>query len=292
MQKLKNTIVDNMIKAHLTSKEVDFMLFISRYQDMNGRVGGVHYKHMCSEMGMSYQEFYNAKKTLQEKGFIRCEKNNWMDNDITILGNTLNECQKEGYINTNHNIFYEKSFYKLKAGAKLLAMFLMKVTRAGEGHFEIYVKNFYDTEKKNGYPEKFGVSVRVLHSYLMSLKEFFSIWVKDRKYFISPKKVLYRKTGETSEAERYRDYHIDVIARRLHLKEISKPARNEIQKYFMQYGKRITDAGRQISDTIEKAIAESIHFLKEQKKEISVNLNLKLIHSLLKISVLEMEKAI
>lgn len=281
-----------MIKAHLTSKEVDFMLFISRYQDSSGRIGGVHYKTLCEEMGMSYQEFYNVKRSLQEKGFICCEKNNWMDHDITIIGNTELECKESGYINTNHNIFYEKSFYKLKAGAKLLAMYLMKVTRAGEGHFEIYVKNFYDTEKEDNYPKKFGVSVRILQSYLMSLKEFFSIGIKDRKYFISPKKILYRKIGETTEAERYREYCIDVIARRLHIKEINLPARRELKKLFVQYGQRITKAGKYISDTIEKAVADSIGFLQARGKDKSININCKLIHKLLKIDVMEMERAI
>lgn len=69
MQKLNNDNVDKMIQAHLTKCEVSLMLYLSFYQDEHGRVYGVHYKAVCAATGMSYQEFYNAKKSLEEKGF-------------------------------------------------------------------------------------------------------------------------------------------------------------------------------------------------------------------------------
>lgn len=292
MQKLKNSIIDNMIKARLTGKEIDFMIYVSRYQDTMGKVCGVHYKTLCSEMGMSYQEFYNAKNALQEKGFIRCEKSNRIDHDITIIGNTDQDCRNSGYINTNHNIFFEKAFFKLKAGAKLLALFLMKVTRAGKGHFEIYVKNFYDTEKEGGYPERFGVTERILRAYLMSLKEFFSIGIKDRKYYITPKKNLYRKTGEESENRRYKEYHVDVILRRMRATSMDTVARNEICSYFDQYKRRIMALGRTVFTEIERAVIQSLapDALREEKGFLKVNH--KFVHKLLKENVAKMEMGI
>ena len=74
MQKLKNTMIGKMIAAGLTSKEIDFLIYVSFFQNSTGKSYGIHYRELCKTMHMSYQEFYNAKVSLEEKGFIRCEK--------------------------------------------------------------------------------------------------------------------------------------------------------------------------------------------------------------------------
>ena len=38
MQKLKNSVLDRMIEEKLTSKEIDFLIYVSRYQDDSGKV--------------------------------------------------------------------------------------------------------------------------------------------------------------------------------------------------------------------------------------------------------------
>lgn len=111
MQRISNDIIDRMIQAKLTKCEMNLMLFLSFYQDEYGRVYGVHYKEACDATGMSYQEFYNAKKSLIEKQFIYAEKSNRIDHDITIRNNAFltREDDKRGYINTGHNILsYER----------------------------------------------------------------------------------------------------------------------------------------------------------------------------------------
>ena len=57
--------------------------------------------------------------------------------------------------------------------------------------FEIGVKKFYD--KENGYQTRFGVSKRVMRSYLMSLEAIFSVVIKEGKYYITPKRMSIRK---------------------------------------------------------------------------------------------------
>ena len=63
-----------MIEKKLTSKEIDFLLYISRFQDNNGRVDGVYYKEICQRMHMSNQGFYDVKRSLTEKGLIFIRK--------------------------------------------------------------------------------------------------------------------------------------------------------------------------------------------------------------------------
>ena len=106
MQKLKNSNIARMIAAKLTTKELDFLIYVSRFQDDSGKIYGVHYKDLCEAVHMSHQEFYNVKESLQSKGFIRCEKSHRTDHDITIINNYDADCRRDGYVNTNHNIFY------------------------------------------------------------------------------------------------------------------------------------------------------------------------------------------
>ena len=47
MQKLRNSNIAKMIAAKITNKEIDFLIYISRFQDDNGKVYGIHYKELC-----------------------------------------------------------------------------------------------------------------------------------------------------------------------------------------------------------------------------------------------------
>ena len=85
MQKIKNSIVDRMIEQKCTSNEIDFLCYISMYQDITGRVTGVHYKDVCDATGMSIQGYYDTKASLEDKGFIICDKRDYSDCDITRI---------------------------------------------------------------------------------------------------------------------------------------------------------------------------------------------------------------
>lgn len=277
MQKLKNSILDHMIDAKLTSKEIDFLIFISRFQDDTGRVCGVHYRELCEEMHMSYQTFYNVKESLEEKNFIRSIKTDRIDHDIIILNNRNEDCIENGYINTNHHMLFCEEFYRMKAGAKLLAMQLMKITYAGKGYFAIGVRKFYD-----GYPARFGVSRRVMRSWLMSLKLFFSIGIKDAKYFIEPKKIIYRKADEMKESDRLRMHNADVILRRNRIKEADKKEKESLRDLFRQYEPAAKEIGKSIVDFACRAVKKSLELLNEGHKKTQKIINIKLIHKLLR----------
>lgn len=283
MQKLKNSIVDKMIAAHLTSNEIDFLIYVSRFQNANGCVSGIHYKEVCEAMNISYQGFYDVKSSLEEKGFIKSEKSNRIDHDITILNNQFKgqEDCSEGYINTNHNIFYMDEFFALKAGAKLLAMYMMKVTFSGKGSFQIGVETFYD--EKTGYQKRFGVSKRVMRMYLMQIKEFFSVGIKNKKYFITPKKIIYRKPGQATEQDNYAEHSVRVICRRNRIKDVGGKEKRDVSTLLRQYRKEALAVQRDIVEVLETAVERSLELLNiNEDRVINRSLKPKLIHKMVK----------
>ena len=50
MYKLKNSYIDQMIKNRTTSKEIDFLLYISMFQDEHGKVNSVYYRHFMMSL--------------------------------------------------------------------------------------------------------------------------------------------------------------------------------------------------------------------------------------------------
>ena len=255
MQKLKNSIIAKMIEARLTNKEIDFLIYVSRFQNDNGVVSGVHYKEVCENMHMSVQGFYDVKNTLIRKGFIRSEKNSPIDHDITILDNaflTEND-MKAGYVNTNHHIFFHEKYARLKAGAKLLAMELMKLSYAGTGECRIGTEKFY---KK--YTQLFGVSKRVMRIYLMQLKMFFSIGIKEGIYYIRPKNIVYRQPGQATENDNYAVHNVDVICRRKRIREAGKKEKKDVCILLKQYRKLAQEAQQDIVEILMRAVERSL----------------------------------
>lgn len=283
MQKIKNSIVAKMIEVGVTSKEFDFLIYISRFQDESGKIDGVHYKDVCESMHISYQGFYDIKKSLVEKGIIATEKTNRIDHDITIIGNSFvgveNFQETENhYINTNQNIFLSEEFFKLKVGTKLLAMEMMKISFAGKGHAVIGMKKFYDK-----YCAMFQVSKRVMRGYLMQLKKFFSVGLKDGKYFITPLVKVYRTPKTKTENERYAEHQVKVICRRNHMNVTDKKAIRDTAKLEGQYKSRALDANMDIWRLMKQVIEASLEKMNIAYKTYKIrDIKPKLIHKLLK----------
>lgn len=274
MQKIKNSILDRMMTSKLTSKEIDFLIYISRFQNDDGRVSGIHYKEVCNQMKMSYQRFYDVKNSLIKKGFISAEKSNRIDHDITILGNKYENVENitEGYVNTNHNMFYHEAFFKLKAGAKILAMELLRMSYAGKGEFHIGTTNFYVK-----YTRLFGVTKRVMRTYLMSLKEvFFSIGIVDGQYYIRPKKIVYKQHGAKSENDNLAEHNVDVICRRNKIKDYTDKAYKDVLTIVRQYKREVENIGKDIYELLKVAVEKSLEKLNIR------TLKPKLIHMMLK----------
>jgi hypothetical protein len=212
MQKLKVCVLDNMFEKKLTKAEIDFIVLISRFQNDHGIVEGVYYKEICSELEISNQTFYDIKNALIEKNIIKAIKGSYTDWNIQINNNDCSDPEsfKDNYINTNHDMFYTKEFFSLKAGEKLLAMHFLKISQAGRGSYNIGVSKFYDK-----YMKLLGITKRVLQNYMSSLKEFFSIGIKDKQYWITPLTKVFRKygTGRT-EVSNYNKHIGETICRR------------------------------------------------------------------------------
>lgn len=276
VQKIDNRIIDNMIDDQLSSKEIDFMLCISRFQNDYGYIPGIHYKAVCQELGISFQAFYDIKKSLQEKGYIKVEKKNKIDHDITILNNVFvtEEDIKKGYLNTNHHMFYDKEFTSLRAGAKLLGMFLLRqcyFSRLNDSEYRKNTKDFYKE-----FTKRFHVTKRVLRSYLMDLKKFFSIGLVNKMYYVRPMTKVFRHPGSKSENEREQEHQINVICRRNHVKEASESKKmKDIYTLVRQYKKDAQSMSVNIYSAIQKAIERSILQFKKIKDRVLMP---KLIH--------------
>lgn len=292
MQKISNEIVDTLIKMKATSKEIDFLLHISRFQDDNGIIEGVHYKEVCSETKMSYQGFYDVKQSLIDKKIISSEKGNRIDHDITILNNSFKseEDHKRGYVSTAHRIFQSEKFHELKAGAKLLAMKLMMMTRAGKNQYHIGTAKFYDE-----YTKLFKVSKRVMRTYLMQLKSFFSIGIRDGIYYIRPKNAVYKERGDKTDKELYVEHQVDSCLRRNRINKLSPDKKQDVCNLAShQYWAEAEAWGLDIVGLLKTAIEASIVQLNEGRKKsrpLIRELKPNLIHKILRADLTRLERA-
>lgn len=268
-----------MLEMRLTSKEIDFLLYVSRFQDDNGNVAGVHYREVCEAMHMSYQGFYDVKKSLVEKGFIESTKSNRIDHDIKIIDNAFlsQEDINAGYVNTNKEIFRNEDFYKMKAGAKLLALQFIKVSRSNRGQYKIGKNTFYEK-----YTSMLGVDRRAIRVYLMQLRKFFSIGIKDGMYYMRPK-VAGLTAGHVFESDNFNDHNVEVMCRRNKIKNPEKKSLKDVSGLIKQYKKMALEVHKDIIGVLNQAIEKSIEQLNINEKTLRIReLKPKLIHKILK----------
>ena len=280
MQKIKSSVLARMIEAGVTSREFDFLIYISRFQDESGKVEGVHYRDVCTEMGISHQGFYDIKRSLEDKKLIFSGKSSRIDHDITIIGNSFEDTDGfwESYINTNHNIFQCREFFALKAGTKMLAMEMMKISFAGQGKAVIGKDKFYEK-----YCSMFHVSRRVMRGYLMQLKEFFSVGLKEDKYYITPLEKVYRQSGTKTENERYAEHRIKSICRRHRMDITDQEAVSDTATLAAQYKGDAYRVGKDIWDALCEAIEKSLEMLNEAYRTYKIRtIKPKLIHKILR----------
>ena len=207
MRKLKEKVIDKLIAAKATSAEVDFVVWLSHHQDASGLVRGVYYRDICDDLHiLSPQTFYNVKNSLEAKGIIEvCKDDSWHgDWDVRILDNDFsNEDFRPGkiqgsYLNMGLSVFYSREFFGMKANEKLMTMLYIKIAGVGSPNYHIGTALFFQK-----YTALFGVKERTLRDYLKGIRRFFSIGIKDRKYWISPlRKKVNRESGTTDRAER------------------------------------------------------------------------------------------
>lgn len=168
---------------NLTAKEMDLLLYMVRRQNqITGCVKGVYYRDVMEQEGMCRQSFYNALRGLRNKGIITYERVEDMYYNVCILENAVPDAaaRREGYAKLKRKAFYMDTFRALKAHEKYMLFEFMKGTHENGHSIQLRTENLY---KK--FMELLGVTKRVIRSYLHSLKQFFTICVKDGKYFIT-----------------------------------------------------------------------------------------------------------
>lgn len=212
MQKLKNVIVDRMMKLHLTKSEVDFILELAHYQDLKGRIYGVYYKKICKAIDISYETYYVILNSLAEKGLIEMERGEYGDYDVTILDNDFSYegAMKEGYVDVGqHQMFYDTEFNSLKAGEKLLALQVLKIMGPNK-RYSISVENFLEK-----YVRLLQVTKRTIRGYLARIKQFFTFTRKNKILYFRPDKADEDKRPDRpTDLDNLSQYLMDVACRR------------------------------------------------------------------------------
>lgn len=246
-QKLKSSTFEKFMQSALTSSELNFLVYLSHFQDDTGTIIGVYYKDICEAIKISYQTFYDIIRNLSEKGIVSYKKKNYDDWDITILNNDFSyeTAVNEGYISMGHDIFSDPEFFRLKAPEKLLAMHIMRVSGAGERNYCISVDKFYYK-----FSNALGVTKRALNGYIRNLQKFFSIGIKDGKICVTVLKRA-KKNRSMSDKEAY-SWHISKI---LFRRNRVKTAENE--KTFKDMTKLIKQYAGDYKDRIAEYIMDA-----------------------------------
>lgn len=281
MQKLKNAVIQKCIEKKISSKELDFLLYISRFQDEEGNICGVYYKDVCASIGISIQSFYNIKDSLLKKGVISCIKKDQSDIDIKIEDNEFlsEENYSEGYINTGKKFLYSGTFRSMKGMEKLLVLELMRLTYCNKGKFVILAENFY---KK--YMEIFQVSRKTIRGYIQKIKGFFQIKRYEFKLFFLPKSMI-KENDSFTDNEMYSRNIATMICRRNRIKQMDQKEAKDISGLMIQYKGSAAKIGKDIKDLLSNAVKKSVEVLNYYKlpgEKIVRELNPALIHKLLK----------
>nr|MDD3417394.1 hypothetical protein [Lachnospiraceae bacterium] len=210
MYKLKNTYIDRMISNKLSSKEIDFILYIADSQNDSGRIESVYYKDVCNSIHVSIQKFYDILNSLTDKKMISYEKIHRADVSVILLGNDFSkvdyEKDKIGYMNVAASDFRSEKFIDMKAGSKLLYLYTQRFIQGKH----MLLDNFYDEFSK-----LFKVAKKSLQQYIHELKEKKLLFINKKRnksynYEMTMKRstVLYHK----QIIEREKEFYVNNIA--------------------------------------------------------------------------------
>ena len=179
MSKIRNEVIRNFIQTNPTSKEIDFLLYIARYQDADGVCRGIYYKDTMEAIGCCKQTFYSVMQSLQDKNIIQIQRDeSKIDYDIIIIGNQGN--YKDGYLNARMPALHTQGFKNLSAGAKMIGLDLLILIGANKTAWDIgknKLRKRYGVEDiKEDDVEcvmPFKIKLRTFLEYLKQLKKLF-----------------------------------------------------------------------------------------------------------------------
>lgn len=162
-----------MIENQLSSAEIDFLLYIANYQNDFGVVASVYYKDVCSAICISVQKFYDIIVSLSKKKLISATKINRADICIELAENDFSTGNySQGYLKVASIDFQNEKFRKMKAGSKLLFLYMQRFI---EGK-HMLVSNFYET-----FCAFFHKSRKSLQNYLRELKKNFYLFISKKR---------------------------------------------------------------------------------------------------------------
>jgi hypothetical protein len=129
--KLKTKTLSNII-SKITAKELDFLIYVLRFQNKFGAVHGLYYKDVCDSIKIGKSTFYKFIRSLREKNIICVDWNNekvfhkfW---NIRVRDNMfLNDSDlKDGYINLDTHFLYSDEFLNLNKHEKYLCLKILE----------------------------------------------------------------------------------------------------------------------------------------------------------------------
>jgi len=274
LYKLKNTYIDKMIEAGISSREIDFLLYIAVYQNEEGIVESVYYKDVCNATEISVQKFYDVIHSLQDKGLISYEKINSADLRVRLVNNDFFKAEYKkgdvGYLNVAQNDFGSHKFRKLKAGSKLLYLYMQRFVNGKH----MTMDHFYEK-----FCEMFGVVKKSLQQYVHELKMNKLLFISRKRnkaynYEIMMKRstVLFKKSIQML---REKEYYVNNICALIKT-NFSKMAENSKDKAIEDIASLVDTqrAGqhRNFIAVVLSAIKKSLTIQrKEGKKKLELN---------------------
>lgn len=249
---------------NLSNREMDFFLYIARYQNTSGHIVGVHNKDVCEHTGMCKQSFYTAMRSLDQKGLISVAKNSDIDYDITILDNdfSYDGAYKEGYINLHRQIFHKQAFKKLKANEKYLLFELLKRTHENSSSYHVGTRKFYSV-----FTGLLGVTERVIRYYLHNLRKFFSVGIKNGQYWITYMHSVFHEQEARGVEEQEFEFFIQSICRRDKVSG-SEQEIHDTARLIKQYRPRYKEWYQSTVEQLKKDIATCIHQCAERGNKL------------------------
>ena len=247
---------ETLLKLNNVSRtEMNIFLQCVRYQDEEGQVVGAYYKYFMDLLGFkSKQTFYNVLRSLSEKKLLSYTQNVKGDYDIHVENQAYLHQEKPDYIDLNKVIFQSKEFFRLKAHEKYMLLDLMRSTALNKGIRVIRVEEFYQK-----YCKALQVSKRIIQIYLHTLRKYFSVRIKDGKYFIKflggklfekPKRAIKGKRStyisNNTAVDQQREYIGTVLLRRKQLARKRQEDALELGKLMYQYRSIIREMGKDV----------------------------------------------
>ncbi len=173
MNKLKNSYIDKMVSCQLSSKEIDFILYIAKFQNESGIISSVYYKDVCSAISISIQKFYDIVNSLRKKGLISTEKISRADICVVLDGNSFYDKDfSAGYLNVASMDLQNPKFCNMKAGSKLLYLYMQRFVQGKH----MLVKSFYES-----FCKLFQRTKKSIQVYLHELKENYYLFISKKR---------------------------------------------------------------------------------------------------------------